>query len=585
MGRFLAWLIESSLLIMMVFGIRRLFTGKIPYVAVYALWLVVLVRFLIPVNFISTPVSVSNFISEVLPVEETAGAEPEVYEAESGTGNETVPVSQYSSGNDTENFAVKETLAAGDDTQEFSAQEVMTKGASAGEQYREGKPSGTKSGRGAGGADTSRFLCRLWLAGAVFLFLMVFLSNARLLCRLKKNRKFYGERENIKIYTVYDLKNPCLYGFFRPAIYIPKGLITSGKADEEDLKQMIAHEFVHYRHGDHIWAMLRMLLVSVYWFHPFLWLAALYSKKDAELFCDETTIRLLGEEKRFCYGEMLVRLAGNRAWGDFLYPMMPMSRRGKEMEQRIRAISRKKKYPKWLLFPMTVILLAAVSVTCSTGLDPLAREKKQASDEQGEKAVSGSAVDAVSEKTTAARGYENDRDTSVPSGAYVGWSPNFNQTADMIFQTGDYGDETKTLFFESEPAGGENQAVYAATPQEAFKNYIQIFTNAVNTGDITNMDHVLAVGSEAYEQQCALVANYHKRGIREEVKSVSAASLKEIDSSHVEICSKEKIRVFYADGSSKVIKQKYRYLCERFMAQSVYAQWPVWEITKMEALG
>ncbi len=39
MESFLAWLIESSLLIWMIFGIRKIFSGRISHAGIYALWL------------------------------------------------------------------------------------------------------------------------------------------------------------------------------------------------------------------------------------------------------------------------------------------------------------------------------------------------------------------------------------------------------------------------------------------------------------------------------------------------------------------------------------------------------------------
>ena len=38
---FMLWFLESSLLILFVLGIRKIFSGKISYRAIYALWLVV----------------------------------------------------------------------------------------------------------------------------------------------------------------------------------------------------------------------------------------------------------------------------------------------------------------------------------------------------------------------------------------------------------------------------------------------------------------------------------------------------------------------------------------------------------------
>lgn len=84
--------------------------------------------------------------------------------------------------------------------------------------------------------------------------------------------------------------------------------------------------------------------------------------------------------------------------GDFRYSMMSMSRRGREMEKRIRAISTKHHYSKWVILPLAVLLLAAVSITGSAGYGPLAKEKNQTETEDGEGTVTGPAVD-TGEKT------------------------------------------------------------------------------------------------------------------------------------------------------------------------------------------
>ena len=66
MSSFLGWMLESSLLVLMILGIRKIFMGKIRYAGIYALWFVVLLRFMIPVNFISTPFSVGTIISDIV---------------------------------------------------------------------------------------------------------------------------------------------------------------------------------------------------------------------------------------------------------------------------------------------------------------------------------------------------------------------------------------------------------------------------------------------------------------------------------------------------------------------------------------
>ena len=66
MAEFGLWMLESSLLVLMILGIRKAFTGKISYAAVYALWLVAALRFLVPVNIIPTPFGIGTMVSDVV---------------------------------------------------------------------------------------------------------------------------------------------------------------------------------------------------------------------------------------------------------------------------------------------------------------------------------------------------------------------------------------------------------------------------------------------------------------------------------------------------------------------------------------
>ena len=69
---------------------------------------------------------------------------------------------------------------------------------------------------------------------------------------------------------------------------------------------MLAHEYTHYRHGDPIWAVFRCICVSLYWYHPFVWLAAFLSRRDSELACDESVTRTYDAKERKVYGETLI---------------------------------------------------------------------------------------------------------------------------------------------------------------------------------------------------------------------------------------------------------------------------------------
>lgn len=501
MDNFFEWLLESSLLVLMILGIRKIFTGKIRYAGIYILWLIVLFRFLIPVNLISTPLSVGNVISGAV-----------------SSWRESNTADVYSGAAGFSGTALTQESEKDAHTQDF--------GAGSGKKDTSRLQSEQDRSKGMSHTDVWNILGigRWLISGALFLCLLF--SNLRLMRTLKRDRVLYGSRGRVKIYMVPHIKSPCLYGFAIPAVYLPNMSAAGGApwTDEDGMKQIIMHECVHYRHGDHIWSMLCMVLVSVYWYDPFLWLAVGCFKKDAELFCDETVIGMLGEKKRFSYGRLLLSMAGDTGWGDFRYSMVPMSRRGKEMKRRICAISAKKHYTKRALLPLVFAVAIAFGLTCSTGFAPFAKK---------ETAQVSSTV------------WPQARDLAL-----------FQNAQSLVPADGEQ------QFPVAGQMGLQDASSYHESCQETFGRYISIFTEAVNAGDPARLNEVLAEGSEVYEQQSAIVANYHKRGIREKVISCSVTAMNDVGFRQVEIQSKEKIRVYYKDGKSKIVRQKYRYTCE-----------------------
>ena len=54
---------------------------------------------------------------------------------------------------------------------------------------------------------------------------------------------------------------------------------------------------------------MRLAALALHWYNPLVWAAAILSKRDAELACDEAVLRLLGEAERQSYGETLISLS------------------------------------------------------------------------------------------------------------------------------------------------------------------------------------------------------------------------------------------------------------------------------------
>ena len=61
------WIVSSSVLILVVIALRYVLRGKLSLRMQYALWLLVLVRLLVPVSFGASDLSVMNAVPERAP--------------------------------------------------------------------------------------------------------------------------------------------------------------------------------------------------------------------------------------------------------------------------------------------------------------------------------------------------------------------------------------------------------------------------------------------------------------------------------------------------------------------------------------
>lgn len=149
----------------------------------------------------------------------------------------------------------------------------------------------------------------------------------------------------------------------------------------------------HYRHGDHLWALLRGVCLALHWFDPLAWWSAHLARTDAELCCDEDAIRLLGEGERADYGRTLIRMTC-RTRVDPLSAATTMSGRGSQLKERVRAIARHPKTAVPVL--IAVLLIAAIAAGCTmTG----AKQKNSTPD-----AAATAEAETTSDAETAHRG-------------------------------------------------------------------------------------------------------------------------------------------------------------------------------------
>ena len=217
----------------------------------------------------------------------------------------------------------------------------------------------------AAGIDWQLWIMVVWVVGALVLGAWMTVVNIRFYRMLVSKRKiFHGKTPGFvteRIYTVEGMVSPCYFGLGTDeAIYLPLSI----EGDEEKLRHALAHETCHAAHGDRFWGILRCVLLCYYWVNPLVWAAAILSKRDCELACDEAAVRLLGEEERYAYGRTLVSLIAQNGDRKSLFSAATTMTGGKHtVRERIHVLARHPRTTR--LMAGVVVLMVAVLGACT----------------------------------------------------------------------------------------------------------------------------------------------------------------------------------------------------------------------------
>lgn len=297
-----------SALIVVVLLVRAIFKNRVPKRMLYALWLVVLLKLCLPGTLVSLP---------VLPAEDAAvpaqGAERPV---------QTAPVIQRPA----QTVTKPQTPAQ----QPVSPVQETAKPAA--------KP-----------LTTAQILQIAWFSGSALLGLWLFGAWAVFTIRLHRDRRFLGKRGGTCIYVSGAVKSPCLAGLI-PAVYLTEDVLRN---DTTEL--IVRHELTHLHHLDFLWSLCRTIAVIVYWWNPLIWLAAICSKRDAELACDEAVAAKLPESKRFAYARAILAQAPRKT--------AALSLAGPPVKERILFLTKKQRTS--VLCVILALLLVASATGCS----------------------------------------------------------------------------------------------------------------------------------------------------------------------------------------------------------------------------
>ncbi len=331
---FLGWLIktsvQSSVIICLILIIRFLLHKKIAVRWLYILWLLLLVRMILP-SLPQTKFSPANYVPETA---------RQVY-------SEPVKQAQIED--------VKLPLAA---EQPIYSGEVST------HQERLSVWSGL---------NYWNIFAGIWLTGLVFWELYLIVSNYRLYRSISRQRPLIDEKilnlfEDCKtimgvntivgIVAVGNISSPALFGFVRPRLLLPKQLLSDFSM--QDLKYVFLHELAHLKRNDILISWITSILQIMHWFNPLVWFAFAKMRVDREMACDSLVLSYIKQERSGEYGQSIVNLLEKFSKQRYMPSMAGILEEKHQMKRRIKMITEfKSKTAKFSILAAIVLSVFA----------------------------------------------------------------------------------------------------------------------------------------------------------------------------------------------------------------------------------
>ena len=173
----------------------------------------------------------------------------------------------------------------------------------------------------------------VWVVGVACMLLYGVISYGRIKRKLATAVKLTAD-----VYQSDCIQTPFVLGFFSPRIYMPFGL------EQAQTESVLAHERAHIKLRHHRIKPIAFVILSIYWFHPLVWVLYVCLGRDMELNCDELAVRNMNAYERSAYCDAL--LAFSSGAPDALSCKAAFG--GGVVKKRIRNVLSCKKSKRWV---------------------------------------------------------------------------------------------------------------------------------------------------------------------------------------------------------------------------------------------
>ncbi|MEO5564098.1 MAG: M56 family metallopeptidase, partial [Chitinophagaceae bacterium] len=203
--------------------------------------------------------------------------------------------------------------------------------------------------------------------------------------KLDSLRKSIGLNQSVVFLQSELTKVPVAVGFFKPAIFVPLGLITHLPA--EQVETILLHELAHIRRRDYMVNLLQRFAEAIFFFNPgLIWISSLI-RQEREACCDDIVVANTSHQRS--YLEALVSFQ-EYALTAPAYAMGIGSKKNYLFNRVKRLLTRENKK---LDIMEKLVLIAGIVVLTAFTFIPQEKEKKEITNKQSNSVV------AVRQKT------------------------------------------------------------------------------------------------------------------------------------------------------------------------------------------
>lgn len=344
--------LSGSIIALLVFFIKPLIKNRLSKSIQYYIWLIVLLRLLLPISFENSLMN-NYYLNESKVIQRAEVTQQSI----KAIDTQDMPISQTQKKViDAKDMSETPSMVIG--TKDMPISQTAVKLI-----FTDEKPSFI------GIVWDNLFL--IWLIGIVLTFSINLFSYCRFIIFINKSnikagameadllRSILKNKKEIKLFRNNFIGTPMLLGLAKPRIIIPDRNYT-----EVQLRNILAHEVVHLRYFDILVKWLTLIAASVHWFNPLMYFIKKEINHSCELACDERVIKNLDKCEKQFYGETLLSVVAenNPPIGALSTTMCEEKRTLKERLISIMNYSKKSRTAKIVSVILVLMLIGSAAV-------------------------------------------------------------------------------------------------------------------------------------------------------------------------------------------------------------------------------